>query len=106
MDERLALVLAGVAGALSGILFYGGLWVTVRRGLSAGQPALWFLGSLLTRTSVTVAGFYLVSRAHLERLPACVLGFFVASVAARVLAQPPKRSVVGSALEVVDAPHS
>jgi len=106
MDERLGLVLAGVAGALLGAFFYGGLWVTVQRGLSSGQPALWFLGSLLLRTGVTVAGFYLVSRAHWERLPPCVLGFFVASVTARVWTRAPKRKLVGSAPEAVDAPHS
>ena len=106
MDERLALVQAGVAGALLGAFFYGGLWVTVQRGLSSGQPALWFLGSLLLRTGGTVAGFYLISRAHWERLPPCVLGFFVAGVTARVWTRARKRDVVGPAPEAGDAPHS
>ena len=31
---------AGMAGALWERFFYGGLWLTVRRGLSSGRPAL------------------------------------------------------------------
>ncbi len=106
MAERLALVQAGVAGALLGAFFYGGLWVTVKRGLSSGVPAQWFVGSLLLRTGATLAGFYLVSRAHWERLPSCVLGFFVATLTVRVWTRAPKRNVVGPAPEAVDAPHS
>ena len=35
-------VLATVAGGVLGGIFFGGLWWTTRKGLSAGQPALWF----------------------------------------------------------------
>jgi F1F0 ATPase subunit 2 len=66
---------------------------------------LWFVGSLLLRTGVTLAGFYLVSRAHWERLPPCVLGFFVVSVTVTVRARASKGRPVGPAGEVVDAPH-
>jgi F1F0 ATPase subunit 2 len=106
MDETLALVRAGMTGALLGAFFYGGLWLTVRRGLSSGRPALWFVASLLLRTGVTLACFYLVSRAHWERLPPCVLGFFVASVTVTAWTRAPKRKPVGPAREAVDAPHS
>jgi F1F0 ATPase subunit 2 len=106
MDETLALARAGMTGALLGALFYGGLWLTVCRGLSSGRPALWFLGSLLLRTGLTLAGFYLVSRAHGERLPPCALGFLVASVTVTVWARAPKRRPGRPAREAVDAPHS
>ena len=62
------LALALAAGVLLGAVFFGGLWWTVRKGLSSEQPALWFLGSLLLRTSITLAGFYFVSGGHWERL--------------------------------------
>lgn len=52
MNETLALLLAWVAGVLLGVIFFGSLWWTVRRGLSSKRPALWFLSSLLLRTSI------------------------------------------------------
>ena len=58
MNEPLMLVLAVVAGVLLGAIFFGGLWWTVRKGVSSTRPALWFLGSLLLRTGIVLAGFY------------------------------------------------
>ena len=59
MSDTLTLV-AGVCWRawLLGALFFGGLWWTVRKGVSSTQPALWFFGSLLLRTSIALAGFY------------------------------------------------
>ena len=51
-----------------------------RRVLTSERPALWFLGSLLLRTGVILAGFYFVSQGHWSRLGACLLGFVVARV--------------------------
>ena len=59
MNEILSLVLALVTGVLLGAMFFGGLWWTVRKGVSSKQPALWFFGSLLLRTSIALAGFIL-----------------------------------------------
>ena len=71
-------VLAVVAGLLLGIMFFVGLWWTVRKAVSSRQPALWLLGSQLLRTSLTLAGFYIVSSGHWQRLLACLLGFVIA----------------------------
>ncbi|AKB12503.1 F1/F0 ATPase, subunit 2 [Methanosarcina thermophila] len=76
MNDALNLVSALAAGFLLGAFFFGGLWWTVQRGLSSRRPALWFLGSLLLRTGISVAGFYLASGGHLERLLICLFGFF------------------------------
>jgi F1F0 ATPase subunit 2 len=78
MHETLSLVLALVTGVLLGGIFFGGLWWTVRKGVSSKRPALWFFGSLLLRTSITLAGFYLIGRGHWERLLACLFGFIIA----------------------------
>jgi F1F0 ATPase subunit 2 len=83
MTEPLALALAWVslawlAGAALGAIFFGGLWVTVRRGVSSERPALWFLPSLLLRMGIALAGFYFVSGGHWERLLSCVAGFVTA----------------------------
>jgi F1F0 ATPase subunit 2 len=84
-----ALVLAAVAGLLLGALFFGGLWWTVRKGVAAKRPALLFLGSLLLRTGLTVAGFYVVSDGHWQRLLACLLGFAIARFMVMRFAGPP-----------------
>lgn len=78
MGEAPALIVAGLCGAGLGALFFGGLWWTLREALSSERPALWFVGSLLLRMSVALAGFYLVSGGHWQRLVACALGFFIA----------------------------
>ena len=78
MNETVTLVLALVTGVLLGAIFFGGLWWTVRKGISSKQPALLFLGSLLLRTSIVLAGFYFITRGHWERLLVCLLGFVVA----------------------------
>lgn len=81
MHEIGWLVLALVAGLLLGAVFFGGLWWTVRKGLTAKRPALWFLSSMLLRTGITLGGFYLVGDHDVWRLLACLAGF----VAARLI---------------------
>ena len=78
MRELLVLVLALVAGSFLGAAFFGGLWWTIRKGVSSKVPALWFLGSILLRATLTVVGFYLVGRGDWHRLAACLLGFLLA----------------------------
>ncbi len=80
MSDILALALALLAGALLGAFFFGGLWWTVQKGVTSERPALWFLGSLLLRTGMILAGFYFVSQGHWSRLVACLLGFVIARV--------------------------
>ncbi|MGP0066527.1 MAG: ATP synthase subunit I [Isosphaeraceae bacterium] len=78
MSDSLALLLAFLAGALLGVFFFGGLWWTVQKGVKSETPALWFLGSLLLRTSLILAGFYVAAQGHWSRLVACILGFLFA----------------------------
>ena len=75
MNDILPLVMAGIAGLLLGLLFFGGLWLTVYKGAASDRPALWFLGSFLFRMSGVLSGFYLVSGGHWPRILTCLLGF-------------------------------
>ncbi len=68
MNDPLPLLLAGAAGLVLGAIFFGGLWWTVRKGLSSRQPALWFFGSMLLRMGIALAGFYFVGRGDWRRL--------------------------------------
>jgi len=80
MNEPLSLVLALIEGVVLGAIFFGGLWWTVRKCVSAKQPALLFFGSGLLRMTVVLVGFYFVARGHWERLLVCLLGFVIARV--------------------------
>ena len=93
MNETLALMLAWVAGGALGAIFFGGLWWTIRKGLSSPQTALWFVGSLLLRMTIVLGGFYFVARAHgqgqWQRMLVCLLGFVMARVVVTRLTRPP-----------------
>ncbi|MEO7057848.1 MAG: ATP synthase subunit I [Caldimonas sp.] len=74
----LELALAAAAGGLLGLLFFGGLWWTLRRAFASPRPALWVAGSLLLRMACVAAGFVVVSAGDWRRLLACLLGFWAA----------------------------
>lgn len=78
MSNLLSLTFALLAGILLGAIFFGGLWWTVRKGITAEYPALWFLGSLLLRMCIVMLGFYYLVGDNWQRLMAGLLGFIVA----------------------------
>ncbi len=80
MNDVPILALMVVAGLGLGAFFFGGLWWSTRMGLASTRPALWFAGSFLVRSGVTLAGFYFLSGARWERLTACLAGFLVARI--------------------------
>jgi F1F0 ATPase subunit 2 len=73
---KLALVLTGGVGL--GMVFFGGLWLTVQKGLRSQRPALWFFTSFLLRTSIAIAGLYALSNGRWQRLLVCLLGCLLA----------------------------
>jgi len=88
MSEAVQLIPALVAGVLLGLMFYGGLWWTVRRGvLSKNAPGMFF-GSLLLRTGIALAGFYFIAHGHPERLLMSLLGFVMARLIVTRLTGP------------------
>lgn len=67
-----------LVGAALGAVFFGGLWWTVQRGAASQTPARWFLGSLILRTTIVLAGFHVVGAGQPVLLGLCLLGFLVA----------------------------
>jgi F1F0 ATPase subunit 2 len=104
MSEALTLVLAWLAGGVLGATFFGGLWWTVRKGMSSKQPALWFLGSMLLRTTIALGGFYFTAGGHWERLLVCGVGFVLARPVVTCLTRPAEPSKTGR--EASHAPQS
>src|SRR5450759_4117968 len=54
MIDLLSLAFALIAGIMLGAIFFGGLWWTVRKGVSAKHPAFWFFYSMLLRTCIVL----------------------------------------------------
>jgi F1F0 ATPase subunit 2 len=104
MNDPLSLACALAAGVLLGAMFYGGLWWTVSRRISSKRVALWLLGSLLARMGVALAGFYVVSAGHWQRLLVCLLGFVLARVAVSWLTRAPGENRPPQVLEGSHAP--
>jgi F1F0 ATPase subunit 2 len=74
----LAGVLAFGGGVGLSVLYFGGLWLTVRRVVAGAWPKLALLGSFVVRSGLVLLGFYLVILWMGERwelLAVCLLGF-------------------------------
>ena len=104
MNEIQIAILAWLAGLLLGAFFFGGLWLTVRKCVSAQRPVLWLLPSLVLRMSITLAGFYYVSDRHWQRLIVCLLGFIMARLIVTRLTRPSVKGQICGTMETRHAP--
>jgi len=104
MNNILLLALALVAGLVLGAIFFGGLWWTVRKGVFSKSPALWFLGSMLLRMGIVLAGFYFVGRGDWPRLVTCLLGFIIARFIVMRLTRTPSEHTRSTTKEAGHAP--
>ena len=82
MSDIGSIIGALAIGTFLGALFFGGLWWTVHRGLTAANPALWFGVSALSRMAMTLSGLYYVARAGWPSLVAGLCGILIARIAA------------------------
>jgi F1F0 ATPase subunit 2 len=78
MIDPLHLCLAMIEGAILGAIFFGGLWWTVRKAVTATHPGLWFFGSMLLRMCIVLPGFYFIVGGSWLDLLAALLGFIAA----------------------------
>lgn len=90
MIESPPLALAWAAGVVLGGIFYGGLWWTVVRGVEYRRAGAVFLGSLLLRTGIVLAGLYFVSGGEWQRLLPGLMGFVMARAAVAWVTRPAK----------------
>jgi F1F0 ATPase subunit 2 len=105
MSEVITLSLALLTGVCLGLFYFGGLWWTVEKGLTAQNPAVLFLASLLVRTAIVLVGFYFLARDHWSGLVAAFVGFLVARVfVVRRLSHPPAHSETPVEEETTIAP--
>jgi len=87
MNQTWILLFSFVTGGMLGVIFFAGLWLTVRT-VNANQSTHWFLSywfsghlfivSLLLRMSIVLAGLYFVGNGDWKRLLICLFGFVIA----------------------------
>lgn len=78
METLLRLIPAFLAGGLLGLVFFGGLWLTIRSLPSSRMPGLLVMVSLIVRLTMVLAGFFWVMGGRWERLLSCLAGFLLA----------------------------
>jgi F1F0 ATPase subunit 2 len=62
-------------GALLGLAYFGGLWLTVRRVTTMKHQTVWLLGSLAVRNALAALGFFPVVRLGWQYALLCLAGF-------------------------------
>jgi len=93
MNDLASFSVVLLAGGLIGTVFFGGLWLTVQKGLTSEHPALWFFGSTLLRTGFALAGFYFIAQGDWRKILLGLLGFFIARVVITRLTVTPEKEV-------------
>jgi F1F0 ATPase subunit 2 len=89
MSLALHVPLAALAGLVLGLLYFAGLWLTVRRLPRAPHPALWLLASFIVRAAVLGGGVVVVAAGRWEAFLAALAGFLFARLyAVRVVRRP------------------
>lgn len=78
MNETAILIVTFIAGILLGLLFFGGLWFTVKKTVTSAKPALWVLVSFVLRMGLVLIGFYFLGAGSLNRFLVTLSGFIIA----------------------------
>ncbi len=88
---NMALIL--IVGGILGVAFFGGLRVTIEKGLSSSHPAFWFFFSFWVRTGIVLFGFYTVADDDWRKILVCLVGFVIARLLVTWLTREPKYAI-------------
>jgi len=88
MNEIVFMILAFVAGLVIGTIFFGGLWFTVKKGITSKKPTLLFFFSFVLRTGIALIGFYYISQNIWQRFLICLVGFVIARFIIALITKP------------------
>lgn len=72
--QTIDLLAFAAIGALIGALYFGRLWLTIRRLPRLNHPMLWLLAGTFARLALVLVAFLLLSQGHWARLVACLAG--------------------------------
>lgn len=96
MSESTWILISLVTGLTLGIVFFGGLYWTIRIGLTAKYPGLIFSVSFLLRTGVTLTAILWVANGKPMRIITCLLGFVVVRLFTLIASKYMKRKVTSA----------
>lgn len=81
-SEMIDWILAALAGAALGFVFFRALLATVERLVTSARPGALMVASLMLRTAIVLGGFYAIARlAGLGGLAAGLAGFVIVRTA-------------------------
>lgn len=69
------MIIALISGFVLSVIFFGGLWLTIKKTIGKPYAGLWIAGSSFIRMAITLIGFYFASQGNLTRLLICVATF-------------------------------
>jgi F1F0 ATPase subunit 2 len=72
------MILAFISGFVLGVIFFGGLWFTVKKAVASKNTALWIAGSSIIRIAIVLTGIYYISEGSWQKMVLCMVGFIVA----------------------------
>jgi F1F0 ATPase subunit 2 len=78
MNETMYILIVFICGVILGVFFFGGLWLTVKKGMTSKMPGLLFIASFFIRTLIALVGFYYLSANNWKNMAACLMGFVLA----------------------------
>lgn len=62
-------------GMILGIIFFGGLWLTIRKMSTTTRPALLFMASVIVRSAVVLVAIWYFASHDAMSMALCLLGF-------------------------------
>lgn len=71
------LLISFIVGAAIGVIYFAGLWETVRKLADAEKPVRRVAVSYALRMALALSGFYFVMQGEWERLAAAMVGFLL-----------------------------
>lgn len=80
----MSLIVATAAGIIIGILFYGGLWLTVRALITARRPAMLAVASFWIRTAMVLGSVVLIARGRWQSAVAVLAGIALSRTAVSI----------------------
>ena len=77
IEHSLTVIGSLLWGAILGLIYFGGLWLTVRRVTTGKHQAIVMLGSFIIRNALMVIGFYPVIRQGWQYALICLAGIII-----------------------------
>ncbi len=69
-------IIAGLAGLVLGIAYFGSLWLAVRRAMRT-RSALFVIGSGVVRLAILLSGVWLATRAEWQLVVVCMCAILI-----------------------------